>query len=83
MKGSTNLFASDHLGISRSSVLEEDVGSSLSSLQVGEGLDAVHDPFLRILVDGNRSEMRLTHANDRGHDQHGLSMQLWLVIRST
>ena len=41
--------------------------------QFAQGLDAVHDTFIGVLVNLYRDELGLPNPNDRSHDKHRLS----------
>ena len=80
-----NLLCSDHLGVSGLGVLQEDLLDSRLLVEITQGLNAVHDPFVGVFVDGDGHELRLTNTDDRNHDQHGLSLEgihLLFVLRN-
>jgi hypothetical protein len=68
----THLLDGNHLGIRGFGVVQKDFLGGLRRLHAREGFDAVHDAFLRVLVDGNGRELALANAYDGYHHQHCL-----------
>jgi len=70
-----NLLGDDHLRIGGLGILQEDLLDSLLFAKVAQCLDTVHNPLVGVFVDRDGHEFRLANADDRDHDQHGLSLE--------
>ena len=74
-EGITNLLRDDHLGVCGLGILQEDLLDDWLLAEVTQGLDAVHDPLVGVLIDWHCYKLRLANTDDRNHNQHGLSLE--------